>query len=403
MSTRRNTPRTALPSSVGCPHSAASPGGTAPSPKAPDTAAVNAKGVLVDATRLALGLNDRLVDANAGAMSPCAREEASVEKEGAGGTKGASPSMRRATPSAKGPIPGTGAVELYDELAYKFDGSLEGLFSAVFASYARHEDPSDILSGEAAQVRLGQHVVEIDTHPGHAERVRTGFRQACGPKALAYATRAALSDEAGAATAVYRYIRHGMDLNVQRSCTRCRRRSRCAGAANPTGRVGGAHCPRVRGAMTSDLSHPAVQPVFKLARTVFVEQEHLLQFTRFEHLEGGLWFARCNPKANALPLVMDHFAGRFNTQPFLIYDEAHHLAGVYEGRGWSLVRTEGLPEPMLPDRAADEATMQHAWRRFYRAVSVESRYNPELRQRLMPKRFWRNLTEMQEELPALAR
>lgn len=155
--------------------------------------------------------------------------------------------------------------------------------------------------------------------------------------------------------------------------------------------------------MTSDLSHPAVQPVFKLARTVFVEQEHLLQFTRFEHLEGGLWFARCNPKANALPLVMDHFAGRFNTQPFLIYDEAHHLAGVYEGRGWSLVRTEGLPEPTLPDRAADEATMQHAWRRFYHAVSVESRYNPELRQRLMPKRFWRNLTEMQEELPALAR
>ena len=67
------------------------------------------------------------------------------------------------------------------------------------------------------------------------------------------------------------------------------------------------------------------------------------------------------------------------------------------------MRTEGLPEPMLPDRAADEATMQHAWRRFYRAVSVESRYNPELRQRLMPKRFWRNLTEMQEELPALAR
>lgn len=297
----------------------------------------------------------------------------------------------------------TVAAEVYDELAYQFDGSLEGLLTAVFASYARHEDPTDVLPEGALQARLGQHVVVIETDLAQASRVRSGFRRACGPKALAYATRASLSDEPGAATAVYRYIRHGMDLNARRGCASCRRRKKCAGAANPTGRPGQAHCPKVRGALTSDLSHPAVSPVFKLARSVFVEQEHLLQFARFEHLQGGLWFARCNPKANVLPLVMDHFAGRFNTQPFLIYDEVHHLAGVYEGAGWSLVRTDGLPEPVVPDRAAEEAVMQHAWRRFYRAVAVESRYNPELRQRLMPKRFWRNLTEMQEELPALTR
>lgn len=297
----------------------------------------------------------------------------------------------------------TVAAEVYDELAYQFDGSLEGLLTAVFASYARHEDPTDVLPEGALQARLGQHVVVIETDLTQASRVRSGFRRACGPKALAYATRASLSDEPGAATAVYRYIRHGMDLNARRGCPSCRRRKKCAGASNPTGRPGQAHCPKVRGALTSDLSHPAVSPVFKLARSVFVEQEHLLQFARFEHLQEGLWFARCNPKANVLPLVMDHFAGRFNTQPFLIYDEVHHLAGVYEGTGWSLVRTDGLPEPVVPDRAAEEAVMQHAWRRFYRAVAVESRYNPELRQRLMPKRFWRNLTEMQEELPALVR
>ena len=295
------------------------------------------------------------------------------------------------------------AAEVYDELAYQFDGSLEGLLTAVFASYARHENPTDVLPEGVLQARLGQHVVAIETDRAQASRVRSGFRRACGPKALAYATRASLSDEPGAATAVYRYIRHGMHLNAHRGCASCRRRKKCAGATNPAGRPGQAHCPKVRGALTSDLSHPAVSPVFKLARSVFTEQEHLLQFARFEHLQGGLWFARCNPKANVLPLVMDHFAGRFNTQPFLIYDEVHHLAGVYEGAGWSLVRTDGLPEPVVPDRAAEEAVMQHAWRRFYRAVTVESRYNPELRQRLMPKRFWRNLTEMQEELPALAR
>ena len=43
--------------------------------------------------------------------------------------------------------------------------------------------------------------------------------------------------------------------------------------------------------------------------------------------------------------------------------------------------------------------MQQAWKRFYDTVAVEARYTPELRRPLMPKRFWKNITEMQEDLP----
>ena len=34
--------------------------------------------------------------------------------------------------------------DIYDEVAYAYDGSLEGLLSAVFAAYERHEHPTDI-------------------------------------------------------------------------------------------------------------------------------------------------------------------------------------------------------------------------------------------------------------------
>ena len=122
----------------------------------------------------------------------------------------------------------------------------------------------------------------------------------------------------------------------------------------------------------------------------------MMQFLRFEHLEGGLWFARCNPQANVVPLLMDWFSGRFNTQPFVIHDEGHDLAGVYEGSDWYLVRTDRLD---LPGPAADERAMKDAWKRFYRTIAVESRYNPELRRQFMPKRLWKNITELQEDLP----
>ncbi|MDO4290891.1 MAG: TIGR03915 family putative DNA repair protein [Eggerthellaceae bacterium] len=219
-----------------------------------------------------------------------------------------------------------------------------------------------------------------------------------------------------------------MDQQKARACGRCRKRPNCAGAS------GRGPCPKQRGRAISDITHPAVEPLFKIARSVDQECEHMRQFIRFEHLGGGnpsaqlalstpaaspahaqrggsdalpaekvdMWFARCNPRDSVVPLVMEHFVERFNVQPFVIYDENHHLAGVYDGRTWYLVRTDDpdtqlLGPEALPDAAAEEATVQDAWRRFYRAVAVESRYNPELRRHFMPKRFWKNLTEMQQD------
>lgn len=90
---------------------------------------------------------------------------------------------------------------------------------------------------------------------------------------------------------------------------------------------------------------------------------------------------------------MDWFSARFNDVPFMIYDKAHRIAGIYDGSGWQLVQTDLVN---LPEKAGDEEMMQQAWKRFYDAVSIDARYHPELRRHFMPKRFWENLPEMDE-------
>ena len=45
--------------------------------------------------------------------------------------------------------------------------------------------------------------------------------------------------------------------------------------------------------------------------------------------------------------------------------------------------------------------MQDAWRLFYRTLSIDARYNPELRRQHMPVCYWCNLTEMQQPESAL--
>ena len=287
--------------------------------------------------------------------------------------------------TATGPVSPASAGGPHADVAYCFDGTLEGLLSAIFAAYERREDPADVACRANLQPRLGQRIVDIPTDPERALRVQRGICRTCGPASYDAVKCASLSDDPRAGTVAYRFVRHAMAAGKPRACASCKRRSACDGACTRPGR-----------SPLSDVAHPAVEPLVRLSRAVYNERHRMMQFLRFEHLEGGVWFARCSPKANVVPLLMDWFCGRFNTQPFLIHDEAHHLAGVYGGSDWYLVKTDRLN---LPGPAADEAAMQRAWRRFYRAVAVESRYNPELRRQFMPKRLWKNITEMQEDLP----
>ena len=301
-------------------------------------------------------------------------------------TPAPTPALATAAPQA--------AAELCEGVAYVYDDTVEGLLSAIFAAYANHEDPSDVAPERCLQPRLGQRIAFVETDPAHARRVARTLKERCGWKAFHAVRCAALSELPDAGTAAYRFVRYALDEQKQRDCGRCRKRRSCRGAS------GQGPCPRLAGRALSDITHPCVEPMHRITRSISQECEHMRQFIRFEHLQGegvDVWFARCNPKSSVIPLVMGHFVERFNVQPFIIYDENHGLAGVYEGSRWYFVRAEDAPE--LPSQAGEERLMQAAWRRFYRAVAVESRYNPELRQRFMPQRFWKNLTEMQDELP----
>lgn len=263
-------------------------------------------------------------------------------------------------------------MELYDDVAYVYDGSLEGLLSAIFCAYAHHEDPCDVVVEGAFQPRLSQRISRIETDVHAAHRVRAGIQRTCGRQAFRSVLKASLSGDEQAGTVAYRFVRYAMDEGGKSA--------------------------------VSNIAHPSVAPMHAIVRSVNQECEHIRQFARFSHLKGNdmdLWFARIRPRDNVIPLVMEHFVARFNIQPFLLYDEGRRLVGVYDGTSWY----QAMPDAdLFLDRecmSSEEPLMQDAWRRFYRVLSVEARYNPELRRQLMPKRFWSNLTEMQEGAPGL--
>ena len=141
------------------------------------------------------------------------------------------------------------AEEPLAHVAYVYDGTPEGLLTAVFQAYANHEDPEDIVQGAAFQPRLDQSVRTIETDAALAERVKHGLVRATGKAGFNAVLHASLSDDAQAGSVVYRFIRYAMRSNANR-------------------------------AAISEIARPAVAPLIALDRSVMNERHLMQQFFR---------------------------------------------------------------------------------------------------------------------------
>ncbi|MDR2931518.1 MAG: TIGR03915 family putative DNA repair protein [Oscillospiraceae bacterium] len=243
-------------------------------------------------------------------------------------------------------------------IAYIYDGSFEGLLSAVFTAFERREQPYIIAQEENLQVIFGQEVVRVRTDPVLAGRVTDGVRKKMGADAYGQIWTAFLSCDADRATKIYRYIRVGMKI----------------------GR-----------AVTSYLSNEDVLAVVNICKYVGGEAHLLKGFVRFTKMDNGVYYAKITPNNNVIPVLMPHFSDRYTDQPFLIHDPGHQLVGAYDLKEWYLIETDHID---LPGMAADEADWKRLWKRFYNAIAIAERTNHKLRMNHMPKRYWPNIDEM---------
>lgn len=278
-------------------------------------------------------------------------------------------------------------------VAYVFDGTLEGLLSAVFYAYQAGEDPQDIDTLTRLQPRLGQTIRTIDTSISSALRLQRGISRVCGADIFDLIKHASLSDAPQTPYAIYAFIRYALATQKHHPCTSCNKRHSCSRTTSCRALQNKSYS---ASPLRNEHAHTITGPILRLERAVLNERHRMKQFLRFEQTAQGVWFAKCNPNANVVPLLMDYFQARFGTESFVIYDEIHHVAGICDGKDWQLVQTNALN---IPAQTQNELLMQAAWKCFYDAVSIDARYHPELRRQFMPKRFWKNICEMHERMP----
>jgi probable DNA metabolism protein len=231
------------------------------------------------------------------------------------------------------------------------------MLTSIFEAFARKENPIDIVRETDLQQSLLCSYIPIATDIVLAERVQQGIVNKLGERSYENVKRVYLSDAEEKGGVLLRYLLYTMRRG-RRACTH--------------------------------LANAAVHAFEEQLAQVDKEAHYMLQFVRFAQLDNGVFFSRIEPKASVVPLIMNHFAARFNVQPFMIYDACHGLSGVFDTEKWWLVDARDIDVPSK-SRAEDE--FQSLWQTFYDTIAIEERRNPTCQRNFMPKRFWGNMCE----------
>ncbi len=247
-------------------------------------------------------------------------------------------------------------------LTLLYDGTFEGLMTAVFEAYTRRPMPASIAEEAGYQALFGERAFYIAADMAKADRVTVGIRRSMGWEAYEKIWLAFLSEQPDRGRWIYDYIRLGFEQ----------------------GR-------RIASLLTDD----RVRIIDKWSHLVSLESSRLIQFVRFSRREGGLFYSRIQPAYDVTALLMPHFAERFNIQPFVIHDLNRGLFGVYDRQDWRIVRADSVT---LPPMTADERECRRLWKTFFDAVAIRERANPRCQRHFMPKKYWKEITEMRMDI-----
>ena len=265
---------------------------------------------------------------------------------------------------------------------YSFDGTMDGLLSAVFDAFSLKEEPQELLAEGDALPLFCERTYQVTTDEEKARRVWAGLEKKLTREALKLISVSWLSELRELNTPLFQYI-----------CKVFK-----------------------QGDISRNFADSDVLVVTNIARRVLHEQLRMKQFIRFQKAKDGTYLAVVSPDHNVLPIIIDHFQDRFNDQPWLIYDAKRHYGFYYErlrvgehssGIGQvAPIRVTFEDEASVPfdlrngkldaDVLSDnDQLFQDLWRTYFKAICIKERMNPRKQLKDMPRRYWKYMTEKQ--------
>lgn len=245
-----------------------------------------------------------------------------------------------------------------------YDGSFEGLLTAVYEVYDRKLGLAKIRKGEVQVAGIFEDSLQIFTNEDYASRVLKGLRKKLSPggvQRLYIAHMAEMDSEDDNLMGYVRYV-FDSDKNIE-----------------------------------DDYGNRYVIRLSEVIKMVRREKHRMEAFIRFQKLKDETYYAAVEPDFNVLPLLIKHFRNRYTDQKWMIYDLKRNYGIYYDLHDTQFITLDFAavtkPGEVISAYTEDESIYQHLWKNYFHSVNIPSRKNTKLHVRHIPKRYWKHLTE----------
>ena len=252
---------------------------------------------------------------------------------------------------------------------YVFDGSLEGLLTAIFEFYERKPGKIQLVSRKNFHPKILEEVYDVINDEAKAGRVWKGLKKKIGSdwQMRFYKTYLSESEES---------FQHLFDFA-------------CYIFDNPAG-------------AEANYGNDSVIAISKMDKSVNREKHRMKAFIRFQETSDGIFYAPIEPDYNVLPLIGTFFKNRYADQKWIIYDAKRHYGLYYDLEKVEEIKLDYIPisksNPMkLPTDTLEEKQELYSllWNDYFKSTNIPARKNMKLHLQHVPKRYWKYLTEKQ--------
>ena len=247
-----------------------------------------------------------------------------------------------------------------------YDGSFEGLMTAIFEVFEYRLKETEIVSQENYTVEnIFAEIHEVQTNAEKAQRVLKKLEDNIGKKSVSQLLMVYLSEGENLENLIFSAVNYSL--------------------AKPNQNI------------LNDFAHNDMMDIAKVCKSVGREIHRMNAFVRFEKLQDDFYFSKVEPDFDVLPLIFNHFKARYQDQKWMIFDLKRHY-GIFSDK-----ETSDFFYPSEVDKSKfmkienllheEELQYQKLWQRYFFKTNIPERKNIKLHVKSLPKRYWKYLTE----------
>ena len=140
-----------------------------------------------------------------------------------------------------------------------------------------------------------------------------------------------------------------------------------------------------------------INEVLMISHRVSNEAHKLKGFLRFQRMKSGYFYAEFSSTNFVLPILVKHFQERLKEEDWIIKDEKRNCYALYYHQKVYYLQQEDIVKLNL-ETSREEDFVEDLWKTFFKTIAIKERENKKCQQNFMPKKYWKNMLEMENEL-----